>query len=210
MMRKNPNSSSSPNAPVDLTSLLDVIFILLFFVIIGYAVIKGKANQKIDDYDDLQNKYAATSGENEDLKKKLGEKEAENEELSNENKHLKEVDAALNGEVVGNRVKIITISCFYDELNKSKIMINTPDEEFYNIRFECDNSEDSVNTAFNLLKSELSSYINSIKKDEGSEKKDKTIIILHFKSDSGDFLRRDYDSIMSIFRELEEKYDEVY
>ena len=37
MQRKNPGSSSQPNAPIDLTPLLDVIFIFLFVVIIAYA-----------------------------------------------------------------------------------------------------------------------------------------------------------------------------
>ena len=45
MRRKNPGPSSLPNAPIDLTSLLDVIFIFLFVVMIGYALMAQKAEE---------------------------------------------------------------------------------------------------------------------------------------------------------------------
>ena len=45
MRRKNPGPSSLPNAPIDLTSLLDVIFIFLFVVMIGYALTAQKAEE---------------------------------------------------------------------------------------------------------------------------------------------------------------------
>ncbi len=212
MTRKNPNSSSMLNTPIDLTSLLDVIFILLFFVIIGYTVAKSKAINEVKDYNQLKQDYANSKDKIDDLLKGNSDLQNQIEDLANKNSHYQEIDGAYNGEVIGKKVKIITISCFYSEINKSKrtIMMYTPDMEYKDIEFEGGKDDISVTTAFDYLKDNLDNYIKSVKKDDGPEKEDKTIVVLYVKNDNGQIQRRDYEKIMSIFHELEGKYDEVY
>ena len=47
--RRNPGSSSVPNAPVELTPLLDIIFIFLFIVIIANVRLAGKVREEADE-----------------------------------------------------------------------------------------------------------------------------------------------------------------
>ena len=59
--RRNASPAAIPNAPIDLTSLLDVIFILLFIVILAYS----KASQDLRlKQEELEQNAAAASQEN--------------------------------------------------------------------------------------------------------------------------------------------------
>ncbi len=59
--RRNASPAAIPNAPIDLTSLLDVIFILLFIVILAYS----KASQDLRlKQEELEQNAAASSQEN--------------------------------------------------------------------------------------------------------------------------------------------------
>ena len=59
--RRNASPASIPNAPIDLTSLLDVIFILLFIVILAYS----KASQDLRlKQEELEQAAASSSQEN--------------------------------------------------------------------------------------------------------------------------------------------------
>ena len=82
MKRKNPGSSSMPNASFDLTPLLDVIFICLFIVIIGYTKVSAMAKQE--------------AGEAAAANKEL---QAENDRLSRSNEELTDRTADLEEQV---------------------------------------------------------------------------------------------------------------
>lgn len=53
MQRRNPGQAGLPNAPIDLTSLLDIIFIFFFVVIISNASAvldaKDKAKKEVNE-----------------------------------------------------------------------------------------------------------------------------------------------------------------
>ena len=104
MQRKNPGSSSQPNAPIDLTPLLDVIFIFLFVVIIAYAA-KAQAveAEAVSRTEELEKQV-------EELNARLTEEESLREMYE---KRLSDYES----DVIGGRVKIVTIYCTWDEEN---------------------------------------------------------------------------------------------
>lgn len=53
MQRKNPSFATLPNAPIDLTPLLDIIFIFLF------ALIISNANDMLDAREEAEEKVRA-------------------------------------------------------------------------------------------------------------------------------------------------------
>ncbi len=212
-----------PNSPVDLTSLLDVIFIFLFFVIIGYTVAKSNSeeiaenaqkdlNTAKQDLIERQEKIDKLQKQNEQLIK-------DNSALSATNTHYADIQAAYEGEVVGQRVKIIVISCPYgiikedseyeDDPTRSRvIMVDAPDFEFDNIYFN--SIGDSEGKAFELLKERICGYIERIKaQNTTDDKNDKPIIVLYVKK-TDKILNRDETTIRKIISELEEKYADVY
>ncbi len=147
MRRKNPGPSSLPNAPIDLTSLLDVIFIFLFVVMIGYALTAQKAEEAAAVRAETAEAEALEAGK-EAAEAAEALKKAE-EELAEAGQELREqrglVTAYENvvrdyeSQVIGKRVKIVTISGSYDSedsknrlisirLNESTIQVSiTPD-----------------------------------------------------------------------------------
>ncbi len=147
MRRKNPGPSSLPNAPIDLTSLLDVIFIFLFVVMIGYALTAQKAEEAAAVRAETAEAEALEAGK--EAAEAAEALKAAEEELAEAGQELREqrglVTAYENvvrdyeSQVIGKRVKIVTISGSYDSedsknrlisirLNESTIQVSiTPD-----------------------------------------------------------------------------------
>lgn len=205
MARKNPGPSSQPNAAIDLTPLLDVIFIFLFVVIIGYAMAAQAAETQARE---AEAKAAA----------KVTEKEAEVAALSQEVDALRAQVDALNdklfdqtamqeayegrledydGEVIGTRVKIVTVSCTYSAVDSTsrQIRVITPEEVWEAIHLTPMNQD----TGYERLERLLETYIE----DHGD-----AVIVLSSSSDN--IQRRDKLAIDRILDGLIRAYDYVY
>lgn len=205
MARKNPGLSSQPNAAIDLTPLLDVIFIFLFVVIIGYAMAAQTAETQAEEAE-----IKAAS--------RVAEKEAEAAALSQEVDSLRaEVDTLserlfdqtamqeayegrledYDGEIIGGKVKIVTISCTYSAVDSTnrQIRVITPEEAWEPIHLTPANQD----TGYDRLSRLLTAYIT-----DHSD----AVIVLSASSDN--VQRRDKLAIDKVVDELIRTYDYVY
>ena len=201
MKRKNPASSN-----IELTPLLDVIFIILFIVIISNA---------------LNTKKAAAEAESEvsDARRevKLLESEAvrKDEAIESLEARIFDQDAMaaqyeqrideLEGSVIGRRVKIVSISCIYDEADttRRRLTAAAPDAESFTVDFTSDTAEMS----FARLNNWLEQYIENNTR-AGADKAERVIIVLSVGSER--ILKRDREALDRIIAGLEAKYDDVY
>jgi len=201
MKRKNRSS-----APIELTPLLDVIFIILFIVIISNA---------------LNTKKAAAEAESEvsDARRevKLLESEAarKDEAIESLEAQIFDQDAMaaqyeqrideLEGSVIGRRVKIVSISCIYDETDTThrKLSAAGPDAAFETIDFYNDTAEMS----FARLNNWLESYIEDNLQTQ-ADKSQRVVFVLSVGTER--ILKRDREALDRIIAGLEEKYDDVY
>ena len=206
MKRKNPGSSSMPNASFDLTPLLDVIFICLFVVIIGYTKISAMAEQEAGEAAAANRELQA---ENDRLSQANGELEARTAELEGQVEALQEqnFDAAareqaykeaaedLQRDVIGTKVMVMTISCTYNPADpeKRKITIITPDRSYDAIEIRRDNEE----SAFKQLSGHMEKYIQLHDKEEE---------IVVFGLNTENILVRDKESVTKIINTMKEKY----
>lgn len=184
MMRKNPGSSSQPNAPIDLTPLLDVIFIFLFVVIIAYAA-KAQAveAEAVSRTEELEKQVEELSGR---LTEEESLREMYEERLSD-----------YESDVLGSRVKIVTIYCTWDEEDSTKrqIRVMAPDKDFTPISLTADNQENG----YARLSQMLTDYIT-----ENSD----SVIVLSL--NTGRILYRDQTAINELMGKLTRKYKNVY
>ncbi len=205
MHRKNPASSTRTQAPIELTPLLDVIFIILFIVIISNALSTRKVTAE------AESEAAAARREVRQLERDAAAKEKEIDALKDQ---IFDQDAMaelyeqrisdLEGSVIGRRVKIITISCIYDEQDTTRRRLSAaaPDAVFEGIDF----GNDTAEMTFARLKNWLESYIEE-NLSEG-DKSQRVIIVLSVGTDRT--LKRDRDTLDRMIAGLEEKYDDVY
>lgn len=205
MARKNPGPSSQPNAAIDLTPLLDVIFIFLFVVIIGYAMAAQTAETQAEEAeaqasarvakkeaeaDALTGEVASLRTEIDSLSEKLFDQAAMQEAYEG---RLEDYD----GEIIGAKVKIVTISCTYsaaDSTNR-QIRVITPEEAWEPIRLTPANQD----TGYDRLTRLLTAYVT-----DHSD----AVIVLSASSDS--VQRRDKLAIDRIVDGLVRAYDYVY
>lgn len=92
MQRKNPSQASLPNASIDLTSLLDVIFIFLFVVIISNALATQRARADADQEALRAEQYEAENARVEQENRELAQA---NDELREENQGLTQTNQDL-------------------------------------------------------------------------------------------------------------------
>ena len=151
MQRKNPGSSSQPNAPIDLTPLLDVIFIFLFVVIIAYAA-KAQAveAEAVSKTEELEKQV-------EELNARLTEEESLREMYE---KRLSDYES----DVIGGRVKIVTIYCTWDEEDSTKrqIRVLTSDKEFSPVNLTAENQENGYARLNQMLVDYITSNSDSV------------------------------------------------
>ena len=96
MRKRNPSQASLPNAPIELTPLLDVIFIFLFIVLVATAIIGKDVEEKADEVQkliDTQN-----------------EEEARGYALEERLKYYEKG-------VLGTNTRIITVYCKYSDVD---------------------------------------------------------------------------------------------
>ena len=206
MNRKNQGSSNMPNDSFDLTSLLDIIFICLFIVIIGYAKVSAQAEKEASKAvavsEELQAENDRLNQVNEELTERTVELEEQVASLQEQNfdvaareQAYKEAVEDLQGDVIGTRVMVMTISCTYDRVNPDNriITIITPDRKYDPIEVRKENEA----SAFKQLSGHMEKYI---------QLHDKEGEIVVFGLNTEYILVRDKESINKIINSLKDKY----
>lgn len=206
MHRKNPASSTRLQAPVELTPLLDVIFIILFIVIISNAMSTKKATAEAksevaaarEEVRSLERDAQAQAGAIESLEAQIFDQDAMKAQYEQR-------IAEMEDSVIGRRVKIISISCLYDEQDTTHRRLSAvgPDAAFETIDFYNDTAEMS----FARLSNWLESYIEDNQKTQG-DKSERVVFVLSVGTERT--LKRDREALDRIIAGLEEKYDDVY
>lgn len=206
MKRKNPGSSSMPNASFDLTPLLDVIFICLFIVIIGYTKVSAMAKQEAGEAaaanKELQAENDRLSRSNEELTERTADLEEQVAALQEQNfdaaareQAYKEAAEDLQRDVIGTKVMVMTISCTYNpaDSERRKITIITPDRKYDPIEVRKENEA----SAFKQLSGHMEKYI---------QLHDKEGEIVVFGLNTENILVRDKESINDIINLLKNRY----
>ena len=201
MKRKNRSS-----APIELTPLLDVIFIILFIVIISNALntkkvtaeAESEAREARREVKRLESEAAARDEEIESIAAQIFDQEAKAAQYE------QRIDE-LEGSVIGRRVKIVSLSCVYDEADTSRrrLAAAAPDAESFTVDFISDTAEMS----FGRLNNWLEQYIENNTR-AGADKAERVIIVLSVGSER--ILKRDREALDRIIAGLEAKYDDVY
>lgn len=201
MKRKNRSS-----APIELTPLLDVIFIILFIVIISNALntkkvtaeAESEAREARREVKLLESEAAARDEKIESLAAQIFDQEAMAAQYE------QRIDE-LEGSVIGRRVKIVSISCIYDEADttRRRLTAAAPDAEAFTVDFTSDTAEMS----FARLNNWLEQYIENNTR-AGADKAERVIIVLSVGSER--ILKRDREALDRIIAGLEAKYDDVY
>lgn len=184
MKRKNPGPSSQNSAPIELTPLLDVIFICLFVVIIGYAQVAAAREQEAEEeIRALQEEVAALEAESFDKEAAM--------------KAYQDAAAAYEGSVIGSRVMIVTVSCTYSARDAAvrQIRVLASDREYEAIPV----TASSEKTAFARLSRLLEDYI-----------RDHPDAVVVFSLNTDAILVRDKEAAETILQSLADKYDDVY
>ena len=202
MKRKNPASSAN----IELTQLLDVIFIILFIVIISNALSTKKATAEASEKADkarvevlaLESEAALKDETIESLEAQIFDQDAMAA------RYEQRIDE-LEGSVIGRRVKIVSISCVYDEADTTKRRLSAvgPDASFEAVDF----GNDTAEMAFARLNNWLERYIGSNTRT-GGDKSERVIIVLSVGTER--ILKRDRDALDRVIAGLEAKYDDVY
>ena len=206
MKRRNSASAGRRNAPIELTPLLDVIFIILFIVIISNALNTKKVTSEAEsdarearrEVKELESKAAAKDEEIESLAAQIFDQEAMKDAYE---QRIEE----LEGSVIARRVKIISISCVYDENDTThrKLTAAAPDAKFPAADFGSDNAE----ATFARLEYWLAQYIENNTRT-GGNKSERVIIVLSVGTER--ILKRDREALDRIIAGLEARYDDVY
>lgn len=200
MQRKNPGIASIPNAPIDLTPLLDVIFIFLFAVILSNA----NATQTVQNQARAEVKEAKAGAE--ELQSEVDRLSDEVFRLDSKVQEAQHVRDAYEGEVIGKRVKIITIYCTYDtnDSSRRRLYVDAQGLEFEPIDFQSNNMEN----AYDRLTKCLNDYILAVRGTEEKAKSERAVILLHINTEL--IQRRDKERIDRIIEELDRTYEDVY
>ncbi len=212
MKRRNPATASSPNPQFEMTSFMDIVFIFLFVVMVGYALksagVSDAADRKMTEAEEVLAEADQKLAEANDKLADLKVYEQQIEELS--------------GAVVGSRVVIVTISCTYEAGDVSEreewprhLRVLGSDKRMI---LERDFKESTEKTAYGALRETLTKYVETIKKADreqlgdgyGENKQERTVIVFSVSREEGGILTRDYEEITGVIRDLGGAYDDVY
>lgn len=180
MKRHNPNQSSSPNVPIDLTSLLDVIFLFLLIVLASMTVGYSNKNQELDEkeklIDEKIHEYLNETIDDEAMKQRLDD---------------------YDNQYVDTKVKFITIVGRYsnEDITKRIVSVYAPDDDPYIV----DITDGTQENAYSQILNYLEEYADN--------NKDYAIVI---NVGDGDILNRDYDAIMRRIESVCNEYTNVY
>ena len=207
MRRKNPGPSSLPNAPIDLTSLLDVIFIFLFVVMIGYALTAQKAEEAAAVRAETAEAEALEAGK--EAAEAAEALKAAEEELAEAGQELREqrglVTAYENvvrdyeSQVIGKRVKIVTISGSYDsEDSKNRLISIRLNESTIQVSI----TPDTMDSGYRRIRQMIKDYIDLF--DDSKQ----TVVV--FSVNSVGIQHRDRLKLDAMIDEVTTEYSFVY
>ena len=212
MRRRNPATASSPNPQFEMTSFMDIIFIFLFVVMVGYALKCAEVRDNAED------KMAEAEEKLEEARQMRSEAGGLAADLAAYEKQLQN----LQGAVVGSRVQIVTLICTYDTGDAKEasewarhLRVIGSDGKMLMTR---DFKESTAQNAYEKLREVLGDYVKSVKKQDREElgeryesaKQERTVVIFAISREEGGILTRDYEEISAVIRDLEKEYDDVY
>jgi len=212
MRRRNPATASSPNPQFEMTSFMDIIFIFLFVVMVGYAMKCGEEKDRAND----------KMSEAERMLAEAEDKAAQAQESLADLAVYKQQLQDLSGSVIGSRVQIVTITCTYDagdakdrEEWERHLRVLSPEQEML---VERDFTESTAGSTYEILKETLEQYIKDVQEKDREEageryntdKQARTVIVISINREDGGILTRDYEGIASVIRDLEIEYEDVY
>ncbi len=190
MKRKNPSQASSPNVPIDLTSLLDVIFIFLFIVLasmtVGYSEQKQKLKEKEEIIDEKISEYLNETIDEEAIMQRLED---------------------YDEQYLETKVKFVSIVGRYSEEDSHIriIRIDVPDDEPFVVEIYDDDDDnynyydDDEQKAYDAIQKYLEEY--------ASNNKDFAIVVSVCEVD---ILNRDHDAIASKIESISDEYTNVF
>ena len=184
MKRKNPSQASSPNVPIDLTSLLDVIFIFLLIVLtsmtVGYSEQKQKLKEKEAVIDEKISEYMNETIDEEAIKQRLED---------------------YDEQYLGTKVKFVSIVGNYSEEDNSIriIRIDVPDDEPFVVEINDKDDSNNEQKAYEAIQKYLEEY--------AADNKDFAIVVSICEVD---ILNRDYEAIESKIKSISNEYTNVF
>ncbi len=190
MKRKNPSQASSPNVPIDLTSLLDVIFIFLFIVLasmtVGYSEQKQKLKEKEEIIDEKISEYLNETIDEEAIMQRLED---------------------YDEQYLETKVKFVSIVGRYSEEDSHIriIRIDVPDDEPFVVEIYDDDDDnynyydDDEQKAYDAIQKYLEEY--------ASNNKDFAIVVSICEVD---ILNRDHEAIASKIESISDEYTNVF
>ena len=203
-MKRNPAPASAPNAAVDLTPLLDVIFILLFVVLLSLVQLSERED-------------ASRSQQVAELQTELDELNAELAEYRNRDYDYETVAQSYQASIqqyeeLDKAVIKITVFCNYDpdDYSRRTIRILVPGREDETIELSSNHSE----TGFARLEALLEECIVDAHiqqqgaEDEIAETETASFVVICLSLDQIQY--RDRGRIDEIAAMLTEKYENVY
>lgn len=219
MKRRNPATASSPSPQFELTSFMDVIFIFLFVVMIGYALKSAaEADNAKNKMSEAEERIAEADRKLEEAEEKVAEADEKLADIEVYKQQLRD----LKNEVVGSRVQIVTITCTYDvgEVEERANLyrhLRVLDNE-QKMLAERDFTEKTEKSTYDILREALEKYVKEVKKSDreelgdryDSDKQGRTVIVFSISRKDGGILTRDYEAISAVIMELEKAYDDVY
>ena len=208
MKRHNQSPASMPNAPMDLTPLLDVIFIFLFVMIIYSAQRVEAATQEAKDT------ISGNEGKISLLKDENVKLHDENTKLKSEGKAWAELNEEYKS--ISENVLIVQIHCEAKPGTSGErtLFVESPSGELLQTDFNDNNTE----TTYERLGKKLRDYIaenslddSDIDSDRGNNKdSDEKEMVIVLSVNTKDILRTDKNRISSIIKDLKEEYKNVY
>lgn len=199
MKRHNKSQASMPNPQIDLTSLLDVIFIFLFVVMIYAVQLTDKIQtEAVSANGEYQKKISNLNNTVSGLSKQITD-------LEDENGKLLYVISANNGysetlKDVNERVSVVYIHCQARAGTNGvrDLTIETTEGELLTFEFNKDNE----NTAYGRIERSLEEYIQN-----NSSGENKKIIFLSINTE--DILVRDMNKLTEIINRFINDYENV-
>lgn len=200
-MKRRLKSSSTLNTIIDLTSLLDVIFILLFVVMISSKQRVIDANEKAED---LKNNLTKTEEKNSELEQELSDTKDElnkAEMVSSKYASDTRISDELSEKIdnLNDYVAFIVIDVYYSPTDPTSrtIKIMNGDSLLFNKKF----SNDTAGSSWNQCEDALGAFVS----DKNSENIPVIVSVTH-----DDILNRDMDTVSTMLSELQDSYDNLY
>lgn len=200
-MKRRSRLSSKWNTIIDLTSLLDVIFIFLFIVMMSSQQSAAEATAKVED---LQSNLTEAEATNEELEQELSDTKQsllEAEKASADNASSERIDDDLHEKIsdLSDYVELVDIDISYlpsDPSIRTIKVVNGNNQIFK--RTITNKSDDAV-------WQELEKDLTSLAEKDNEYNIPVIITVIHDNA-----LNRDVSKVSSILSDIQNSYDNVY